>query len=201
MKVGVLALQGDFIEHIQMLRSLGVEAAEVRKPEQLRDLDALIIPGGESTTFAKLAAEYGLMEPIREMCQSGKPVWGTCAGLIFLAKDVGRRQPVLGVLDVQVKRNAFGRQVDSFEVDLNVPELARAEKNGHHPRPFHGVFIRAPLIEDVGTDVDVLAQLDDGTIVAARQGNLLATSFHPELTQDPRFHEYFVQMGRENKRS
>ncbi len=201
MKVGVLALQGDFVEHIQMLRSLGVEAVEVRKPEQLSELDALIIPGGESTTFAKLAAEYGLMEPIREMCQSGKPVWGTCAGLIFLAKDVGRRQPVLGVLDVQVKRNAFGRQVDSFEVDLNIPELAHTEKNGHNPYPFHGVFIRAPLIENVGKDVDVLARLDDGTIVAARQGNLLATSFHPELTQDPRFHEYFVRMSGKNKRS
>ncbi len=201
MKVGVLALQGDFVEHIQILRSLGVEAVEVRKPEHLRDLDALVIPGGESTTFAKLAAAYGLMEPIRDMCTSGKPVWGTCAGLIFLAKDAGRPQPLLGVLDVNVKRNAFGRQVDSFEVDLDVPELAQVEKNGNKPRPFHGIFIRAPLISSVGKGVHVLAKLEDGTIVAARQGNLLATSFHPELTEDRRFHEYFVKMGDGSRRS
>ncbi len=198
MKVGVLALQGDFIEHVQILRSLGVNAVEVRKPEQLADLDGLIIPGGESTTFGKLATEFGLVEPIRAMCQSGKPVWGTCAGMIFLAKDAGRTQPLLGVLDVQVKRNAFGRQVDSFEVDLDVPAL-NAVKDGTNPaRSFHAIFIRAPLIEKVGKGVDVLAKLDDGTIVAARQGNLLATSFHPELTKDTRFHQYFMSLG--NKR-
>jgi len=185
MKIGVLALQGAFIEHIKALRSLDVEAVEVRKPEQLRNLDGLIIPGGESTTFGKLAVEYGLIEPMRALCDAGKPVWGTCAGMIFLAKEVGRAQPLLGVMDVQVKRNAFGRQVDSFEIDLDIPAL--------EPRaPFHAIFIRAPLIASVGNDVEVLAKLDDGTIVAARQGNLLATSFHPELTNDTRFHKYFL---------
>ena len=185
MKIGVLALQGAFIEHIKALRSLDVEGVEVRKLEQLRNLDGLIIPGGESTTFGKLAVEYGLIEPMRALCDAGKPVWGTCAGMIFLAKEVGRAQPLLGVMDVQVKRNAFGRQVDSFEIDLDIPAL--------EPRaPFHAIFIRAPLIASVGNDVEVLAKLDDGTIVAARQGNLLATSFHPELTNDTRFHKYFL---------
>ncbi len=193
MRIGVLALQGDFIEHVQILKSLGVEAVEVRKPEQLADLDGLIIPGGESTTFGKLAAEFGLIEPLRAFCASGKPVWGTCAGMIFLAKDVGRKQPVLGLMDVKVKRNAFGRQVDSFEQDLDVPAIAASE-NGQ-ARPFHAIFIRAPLLESVGKGVEVLAKLDDGTIVAARQGNLLATSFHPELTQDTRFHQYFLRSG------
>ena len=191
MKIGVLALQGAFIEHIKVLRSLDVEAIEVRKPEQLRDLNGLIIPGGESTTFGKLAVEYGLIEPIRAMCEAGKPVWGTCAGMIFLAKDIGRTQPLIGVMDVQIRRNAFGRQVDSFEVDLDVPVL--------EPRaPFHAVFIRAPLIESVGKGVEVLAKLEDGTIVAARQGNLLATSFHPELTDDARFHRYFLERVKKN---
>lgn len=185
MKIGVLALQGAFIEHVQILRSLDVDAVEVRKPGQLRDLDGLIIPGGESTTFGKLAVEYGLIEPIRALCNAGKPVWGTCAGMIFLAKDVGRKQPVLGVMDIQVQRNAFGRQVDSFEVDLDIPALGKG--------PFHAVFIRAPLIESVGKGVEVLAKLEDGTIVAARHGNLLATSFHPELTKDTRFHRYFLE--------
>ncbi len=185
MKIGVLALQGAFIEHIQKLKSLGVEAIEVRKPAQLADLDGLIIPGGESTTFGKLANEFNLIEPLRAFCQTGKPVWGTCAGMIFLAKDVGRKQPVLGVMDVRVKRNAFGRQVDSFETDLEMPVL--------EPRaPFHAIFIRAPLIEHVGEGVEVLARLEDGTIVAAQQGNLLATSFHPELTNDLRVHQYFI---------
>lgn len=186
MKIGVLALQGDFIEHEKILRDLSVEAVEVRKPEQLAELDGLIIPGGESTTFGKLAAEFGLMEPLRAFCESGKPVWGTCAGMIFLAKDVGRKQPVLGVMDVSVKRNAFGRQVDSFETDLDIPVL-------QPPAPFHAIFIRAPLIESVGKGVQVLATLDDGTIVAARQGNLMATSFHPELTNDARLHRYFIE--------
>jgi 5'-phosphate synthase pdxT subunit len=191
MRIGVLALQGDFIEHEQILKSIGIDAVEVRLPEQLRDLDGLIIPGGESTTFGKLAAEFGLIEPLRAFCQSGKPAWGTCAGMIFLAKDVGRKQPVLGLMDVKVKRNAFGRQVDSFEVDLDIPAL-NAIENGQ-PHPFHAIFIRAPLLESVGKGVEVLAKLDDGTIVAARQGKLLATSFHPELTQDTRFHRYFVE--------
>ena len=191
MKIGVLALQGDFIEHVHILQTLGAQAVEVRKPEQLDDLDGLIIPGGESTTFGKLAAEFGLIEPLRAFCASGKPVWGTCAGMIFLAKDVGRKQPVLGLMDVKVKRNAFGRQVDSFEQDLDIPAISAAE-NGQ-ARPFHAIFIRAPMLESVGAGVQVLAKLDDGTIVAARQGNLLATSFHPELTQDTRFHRYFLE--------
>lgn len=186
MKIGVLALQGDFIEHVHTLRALNIEAVEVRKPEQLGDLDGLIIPGGESTTFGKLATSYGLIEPLRTFCNSGKPVWGTCAGMIFLAKDVGMRQPILGVMDVKVKRNAFGRQVDSFESDLDIKGLEPR-------RPFHAIFIRAPFIESVGKGVDVLAKLDDGTIVAAQQKNMLVTSFHPELTKDTRVHRYFVE--------
>ncbi|MCI0476283.1 MAG: pyridoxal 5'-phosphate synthase glutaminase subunit PdxT [Anaerolineales bacterium] len=187
MNIGVLALQGAFIEHIKILRALDVEAIQVRKPEQLRDLDGLIIPGGESTTFGKLAVEYGLIEPIRAMCDAGKPVWGTCAGMIFLAKEIGRAQPLIGMMDIQVKRNAFGRQVDSFEIDLDIPAL--------EPRaPFHAIFIRAPLIASVGKSVEVLAKLDDGTIVAARQDNLLVTSFHPELTNDARFHKFFLNV-------
>ncbi len=184
MRIGVLALQGDFIEHIQILRALGVEAVEVRLPAQLRDLAGVILPGGESTTFGKLAVEYGLIEPLREFGKTGKPMWGTCAGMIFLAKEVGRAQPVLGLMDVKVKRNAFGRQVESFEVDLDVPVLGA--------EPFHAIFIRAPLIESVGEGVRVLARLDDGAIVAAQQGNLLATAFHPELTRDTRWHRYFI---------
>ncbi len=193
MRVGVLALQGDFIEHIQVLKSIGVEGIEVRKPKELERIDALIIPGGESTTFGKLAIEYGLIEPIRDMCMSGKPVWGTCAGLIFLARDVGRSQPLLGVMNVRVKRNAFGRQTESFEQDLDVPVLANVRDGSGADRPFHAIFIRAPLVESVGKGVNVLARLEDGTIVAAQQGNLLATSFHPELTRDTRFHRYFVE--------
>jgi 5'-phosphate synthase pdxT subunit len=193
MKVGVLALQGDFREHIQRLRALGAEAREVRKREELVGLDGLIIPGGESTTIGKIAREYGLIEPIREMVQAGKPVWGTCAGMIVLAKDVGMRQPVVGVMDVKVKRNAFGRQVDSFETELEVPALESVHNGSDPNRPFHAIFIRAPLIDEVGPGVEVLATLGDGTIVAARQGNVLATSFHPELTDDSRFHRYFLE--------
>lgn len=193
MKIGVLALQGAFIEHIKILRALKVDAVEIRKPAELRDLDGLIIPGGESTTIGKLAVEYGLIEPIREMCHAGKPVWGTCAGMIFLAKDVGMRQPLVGVMDVTVKRNAFGRQVDSFEADLDIPALASVTNNSDPQQPFHAIFIRAPLMASVGKNVEVLAKLEDGTIVAARQGNLLVTSFHPELTNDTRFHRYFCE--------
>ncbi len=194
MKFGVLALQGAFREHIQMLRGMNVDAIEVRLPEQLNQVEGLIIPGGESTTIGKIATQYGLIEPIREMVGQGKPVWGTCAGMIVLAKDVGMpghsgtHQPLVGVMDVTVKRNAFGRQINSFETDLNIPEI----KNGDRI-PFHAIFIRAPLIESVGEGVQVLAQMEDGTVVAARQGNLLVTSFHPELTRDARFHEYFLK--------
>jgi len=190
MKIGVLALQGDFEEHILVLRRMGIETLEVRLPEHLHGLDGLIIPGGESTTIGKLANDYALMEPLREFSRE-KAVWGTCAGAIFLSKDARRDQPLLNVMDIVVERNAFGRQVASFETDLKVPVL---EEMNPGSGPFHAVFIRAPLIEDVKGDAQVLARLEDGRIVAAQQGQLLATSFHPELTGDDRFHRYFVQL-------
>lgn len=192
MNIGVLALQGDFLEHLQVLKRLGVTGVEVRLPRDLEGLDGLIIPGGESTTIGKLAEHYRLMEPIRQLA-GNKPVWGTCAGAIFLSKDIHRPQPLLRLMDIVVERNAFGRQVDSFEADLEVPVLGSAG-NGQ-PRPFHAVFIRAPLIERVGEGVEVLAKLPDGRIVAARQKNLLATSFHPELTPDDRLHRYFLNLA------
>ena len=189
--VGVLALQGGFAEHIAMLRDLGVSAREVRLPEHIEGLDALIIPGGESTTIGKLALEFGLIEPLQAF-GSTHPVWGTCAGAIFLSRDARRQQPLLGLMDVTVERNAFGRQVDSFEIDLRFEVLEEPE------RPFPAVFIRAPLIERAGPDVQVLAKIPEpeggGRIVAARQGHLLATAFHPELTQDVRFHRYFLSL-------
>lgn len=184
MHVGVLALQGAFIEHEKTLRDLGVTPVEVRLPDQLDGLDALIIPGGESTTIGKLAVAFKLLDPLREFAAT-KPVWGTCAGMIMLARDIGRNQPLIGVMDITVNRNAFGRQVDSFETDLSVPELGA--------EPFHAVFIRAPLVTRVADGVQVLARLDDGGIVAARQGHWLATAFHPELTPDNRFHRYFLR--------
>jgi 5'-phosphate synthase pdxT subunit len=184
MNVGVLALQGAFIEHEKVLRGLGATAREVRLPEHLTGLDALIIPGGESTTIGKLAVTFHLLDPLREFTQT-HPVWGTCAGMIMLAKDIGRDQPLIGVMDIRVNRNAFGRQVDSFETDLTVPEIGAD--------PFHAVFIRAPLVLDVADHVQVLARLDDGGIVAVRQGHWLATAFHPELTDDNRFHRYFLR--------
>jgi len=189
MKIGVLALQGAFIEHIKMLRQLGVDAVEVRLPHQLDELDGLIIPGGESTTIGKLAAEYRLIAPLRRFAQS-KPTWGTCAGMIFLAKDIGiDEQTILGAMDITVDRNAFGRQIDSFETDLEISGLAGA--------PFHAVFIRAPVVTAVKPEVDVLARLDDGRIVAVRQGRLLATAFHPELTDDLRLHASFCDIVKE----
>lgn len=190
MKIGVLALQGDFAEHIAMLKRLKVEAAEVRLPEQLKGLDGLIIPGGESTTIGKLAVAYHLMDPLKEFGQR-HAIWGTCAGAIFLSKDVSRHQPLLGLMDIKVERNAFGRQVDSFEADLDVPELKQATRSNED---YHAVFIRAPIIESVSGDAKVLASVPDGRIVAAQQGHLLATSFHPELTSDTRFHEYFLSL-------
>jgi 5'-phosphate synthase pdxT subunit len=195
-RFGVLALQGDFAEHAVVLRRLGQEAVEVRKPEGLAGLAGLIIPGGESTTIGKLAVEYGLMDPLRQFAQA-HPIWGTCAGAIFLSADAKRDQPLLGLMDISVERNAFGRQVDSFETNLDVPALAAAAPgNGHSAvKPFHAVFIRAPLIERVGPGVEVLARLADGRVVAARQGHLLATSFHPELTGDDRFHQLFVSLA------
>ncbi|MFZ0532248.1 MAG: pyridoxal 5'-phosphate synthase glutaminase subunit PdxT [Anaerolineales bacterium] len=191
MRVGILALQGDFAEHRVMLRRLGVTVIEVRLPEQLEGLSGLIIPGGESTTIAKLAVSYGLMEPLCEFGQE-KAIWGTCAGAIFMSKDAHRNQPLLQLMDITVERNAFGRQVDSFELDLDVPALLEIEPNGE---PFHAVFIRAPLIESVQADACILAKLQDGRIVAAQQGRLLATAFHPELTEDDRFHRYFLQLA------
>ena len=191
MKIGVLALQGAFIEHEKMLQRLSVEAVEVRLPKDLEGCAGVIIPGGESTTIGKLAVQYNLIEPLREMARSGKPLWGTCAGLIFMAKDVQRDQPLLGLMDVTVQRNAFGRQVDSFEANINI-------KGVDGDRPFHAIFIRAPLIESVGAGVDVLARVEknaEEVIVAAQQGNLLVTSFHPELSNDDRFHRYFVKMA------
>ena len=194
MKIGVLALQGDFAEHQVMLESLGAEVVQVRLARHLDGLSGLIIPGGESTTIAKLAVAFDLMTPLREFGQH-HAIWGTCAGAIFLSKELHRPQPVLGLMDIVVERNAFGRQVDSFEVDLEVPALDQMEDSGGK-RPYHAVFIRAPLIEKVEGNAVVLARLADGRIVAARQDKLLATSFHPELTTDPRFHRYFMELAR-----
>jgi len=191
MKIGVLALQGDFAEHIAMLKRLKVEASEVRLPQHLKGLGGLIIPGGESTTIGKLANDFGLIEPLREFGQR-HAIWGTCAGAIFLSKDISRDQPLLGLMDIKVERNAFGRQIDSFETDLDVPELKQATGTKN---PYHAVFIRAPLIESVSGDAKSLAALADGRIVAAQQGHFLATAFHPELTNDTRFHEYFLSLA------
>jgi len=196
MKIGVLALQGAFIEHEQMLKRLGVEAIEVRLPKDLDGVAGVIIPGGESTTIGKLAVQYNLIEPLRDLAKAGQPMWGTCAGLIFMAKDVGRDQPLLGLMDVTVQRNAFGRQVDSFEANISI-------KGVDGDKLFHAIFIRAPLIEAVGAGVDVLARAekdDQEVIVAAQQGNLLVTSFHPELSNDDRFHRYFVKMAESKTR-
>jgi 5'-phosphate synthase pdxT subunit len=187
MKIGVLALQGAFIEHVKKLRELGAETREVRLPEDLKGLDGLIIPGGESTTIGKLAVGYGLVDPLRKFAQA-KPTWGTCAGMIFLAKDIGiDRQPILGVMDITVNRNAFGRQVDSFEADLPISVLGA--------EPFHAVFIRAPIVTKVGKGVKVLSALEGGRVVAVQSGHLLATAFHPELTDDTRFHAYFLDLA------
>ncbi len=184
-KVGVLALQGGFMEHIAALRRLGAGAYPVRLPGELKGLGGLVIPGGESTTIGKLMREYHLEEELSRLIAGGLPVFGTCAGMVLLARDVsGMELQTLGVMDIEVKRNAFGRQVDSFEADLAVPAL------GEHP--FHAVFIRAPLIEKAGDSVEILARLPDGAPVAARESNMLATAFHPELTTDLRFHEYFL---------
>jgi 5'-phosphate synthase pdxT subunit len=187
MKIGVLAIQGDFAEHIVMLKHLGAETAEVRLPGHLSGLDGLIMPGGESTTIGKLSVDYGLLEPLREFGKN-HPIWGTCAGAIFLSKDARRDQPLLGIMDIIVQRNGFGRQVDSFEADLTIPELGEGG-------PYHAIFIRAPIIESVQGGAKILSTLSDGRIVAAQQGKLLATSFHPELTNDTRFHEFFLSLA------
>lgn len=192
MKIGVLALQGAFIEHQAILEKLGAEVVQVRLAEHLEGLDGLIIPGGESTTISKLAVDFGLMEPLLAFARQ-HPVWGTCAGAILLSKDAQRDQPLLGLMDITVQRNAFGRQVDSFETSLDVPALRQVDPE---ERPFPAVFIRAPLIEKANGTTEVLARLAEGQIVAVRQGYWLATSFHPELTGDDRFHRYFLEMIR-----
>src|SRR4030065_203085 len=182
-RIGVLALQGDFAEHVSVLRRLGSEAREVRRPEELSGLDGLIIPGGETTTISRLMEEYGLAEPLRRLAQDSFPVWGTCAGMIVLARRASDLDwPPLAALNITVRRNALGRQVDSFETDLSVPSLGAA--------PFHAVFIRAPAVEEVGEGVEVLATLEDGRVVAVRQGNALATAFHPSLTDSTRIHRF-----------
>lgn len=186
MKIGVLALQGAFIEHIKMLKQLDIETVEVRLPDHLHGLDGLIIPGGESTTIGKLATEYGLIDPLRAFVNK-KPTWGTCAGMIFLAKNIGiDEQPILGAMDIEVNRNAFGRQLDSFETDLQIDGLS--------DEPFHALFIRAPVVTKVDASVQILSQLDDDRIVAVQQDHLLATAFHPELTNDLRLHSYFCDI-------
>jgi len=187
-RIGVLALQGDFREHREAMERLHVSTGEVRLPRDLDGLDGLIIPGGESTTIVRLLKSSGLLEPLRTLARQGFPMWGTCAGLILLAKRLDETGlPALQAMDITVRRNAFGRQVDSFEADLSIPAVGDV--------PFHAVFIRAPIIEDVGPGVTVLARLNDGTPVAALQERLLATAFHPELTPDNRFHQFFLNLA------
>lgn len=189
--MGVLALQGDFREHIVVLQSLGVHTRAVRRPEELAQVDGLVIPGGESSVMDKLSRMFGLAEPLKDAIRAGLPVYGTCAGLIMLADrvlDAIAGQQSLGGLDISVRRNAFGSQLDSFETDLPIPVLGDP--------PVHAVFIRAPVVEDLGAAVVPLAALPDGRVVAVEQGNLLGTSFHPEMTGDTRFHEYFLDRVR-----
>ncbi|MEZ0240831.1 MAG: pyridoxal 5'-phosphate synthase glutaminase subunit PdxT [Chloroflexota bacterium] len=191
MKIGVLAIQGDFAEHIAILDSIGVESAEVRLPQDLRGISGLILPGGESTTMRRLIERWGLREPILELARSGAPLFGTCAGMIVLSREIADgEEAVLPLLDVTVRRNAFGRQLDSFESEVAVPVLG--------DQPVHGVFIRAPIVERTGPDVSVLATLDDGRIVAVRERNLIATAFHPELAGEPRFHRLVAAMASEH---
>lgn len=188
MKIGVLASQGAFAEHIAILQRLKVEALPVRLPRELVGLDGLIIPGGESTSISKLMLDYKLVNETRNLAKNGLPIFGTCAGMILLAKKVSDLDvEPLGVMDMTVRRNAFGRQRESFETELSIPVLGE--------KPFPGVFIRAPLIEEAGNKVEIIARLADGTGVAARQGRLLASAFHPELTNDLRFHQYFLDIA------
>lgn len=193
-KIGVLSLQGGFIEHVNLLRGLGVNTQEVRLPYHLEGLDGLIIPGGESTAIAKLAASAGLMGPLTEFAFR-KAVWGTCAGMIFLAKNAGTGQPTLGIMNIEIERNAFGRQVNSFVTKLWIPELLNGDQ-----KPFDAVFIRAPKLVSLKGRAFVIASLPDGTPVAARENNWLVTSFHPELTNDPRFHRYFLKLVKRTSR-
>jgi len=191
MKIGVLALQGAFREHVETLRAIGVDSVLVRLPHDLAEIDGLILPGGESTTMRKLIERWGLREPIERLAASGAPIFGTCAGMIVLARAIdGGESPIVPLLDVTVERNAFGRQLDSFEADLPVPVLGDT--------PVHAVFIRAPVIGRIGDGVDVLARLDDGRIVAVRERNIVATSFHPELAGETRFHRLVATMASEH---
>jgi len=191
MRIGVLAVQGAFIEHVRILRSIGVEPVEVRLPEQLDGIGGLILPGGESTAMRKLIHRWGLHQPILDLAEGGLPLFGTCAGMILLAREIaGGEEPVFPLLDVTVERNAFGRQLESFEAEVSVPVLGDA--------PVHGVFIRAPVVARVGPNVDVLARLDDGRVVAVRERNVVATAFHPELAGETRFHRLFAAMASEH---
>ena len=192
MEVGVLAIQGDFAEHIATLERLGVEAREIRLPHQLETIKGLIIPGGESTTLSRLMTLYDLRDPIAAMAAQGKALWGTCAGMIMMAQEITEEDPVpLGIMDIGVHRNAYGRQVDSFELDLPITGFAGPDSS---QVPFHCVFIRAPMINRLGDGVNVLASLPDGEPVAVQQGKVMATSFHPELTNDTRFHAHFLDL-------
>ncbi len=186
--IGVLALQGDFAEHIKLLETMGVEATEVRLSDDLRKIQALVIPGGESTTIVQLMDAFGLTEEIKGLVKEGMPTWGTCAGMIVLAREITEDMPKpLGLMDIRVRRNAFGRQVDSFEADISVPVLGE--------ETFPAVFIRAPAIEEIGPQVMPLSHLNEHGVIAAQQENMLVTAFHPELTQDQRFHSYFLSMA------
>lgn len=188
MKIGVLASQGAFAEHISILKQLDTEAVPIRLPDELAGVDGLIIPGGESTTISRLLASYSLINEIAAIARGGVPVFGTCAGMILMAKNIsGNTTESLGLMNIRVRRNAFGRQIDSFETELEIPALGE--------KPYPAVFIRAPIIERCDSGVDILARLADDTIVAAREGNLLATAFHPELTDDLRFHRYFLDIA------
>jgi 5'-phosphate synthase pdxT subunit len=190
-KIGVLALQGAFREHLETLESIGVEGVPVRLPADLAGTSGLILPGGESTTMRHLIERWEMAEPIRRLAATGAPIFGTCAGMIVLSRDiVGGEPPVLPLLDVTVQRNAFGRQLDSFEADLLVPVLG--------DRPVHAIFIRAPIIDHVGSDVDILGRLEDGRIVAVRERNVIATAFHPELAGETRFHRLVATMAAEH---
>jgi 5'-phosphate synthase pdxT subunit len=191
MRIGVLALQGAFREHLDTLRAIGVEGVRVREPRDLDGVSGLILPGGESTTMRQLIERWGLHQPILDLAERGAPIFGTCAGMIVLAAEIaGGEPPILPLLDITVERNAFGRQLDSFEGELSVPVLGS--------KPVHGVFIRAPIVDRVGPDVDVLARLDDGRVVAVRQRNIIATAFHPELAGETRFHRLVVTMASEH---
>ena len=191
MRIGVLAVQGAFAEHVATLDSIGVEGVEVRLPSDLEDVSGLILPGGESTAQRRLIERWGLREPILDLARSGAPIFGTCAGMILLATDILDGDPTpLPLLDIGVRRNAFGRQLDSFEAELDVPVLGN--------QPVHGVFIRAPVVERTGEGVDVLARLEDGRIVAVRERNVIATAFHPELAGETRFHRLVATMAAEH---